>query len=341
MVVESPLYDHTEFFLSAYTHPGEGSLLRRFFEDLRRFRKALKGHPEHATVMMQVGQYRSIYREWALGRLARRARRRLVLDVRAGAVLEFLEEHANALERRLFRGLMERSDLALVQCQSFLPELRRRYPETTFAWFPNFVPAARSAESSVLSYSRGERLKLVYFGHYIPQKGLLEMVEAVRRCRCDRGLDVELHLAGGGTHAGIGKAIAAAEKAGVIDHGRLRPRDLWKLLGEVHALLYPTSHWGEGHTNAVNEALMSGLVIVATPHNELPRILPEAGTLWLDRDCLVDSLAERIEFLVENPDFVNRAARSNREFLLQNYADTRWIPYLEERLDSLREEAFR
>lgn len=336
MVVESPLFDHTEFALSVYTHPGEGSYVRRFVEDVRRFRESLRRHPHHETVLVQVGQYRAIYREWALGWMARRAGRRLVLDIRAGTVLDFLDRDASALERALFGRLVRMSDLALVQCRSFVEELRRRYPGVDFDWFANFVRADRVAPPRDASYRAGERLRLVYFGYYIRQKGLLEMVEAVRRCR-EAGLDVELHLAGSGKdEPEVERAIARARDHGVIDHGFLRPGALWELLGSMHALVYPTSYWGEGHTNAVNEALMNGLAVLATPHKQLPDVLPDAGTRWLDPARLVDSLVEEIRYLVEHPDWVSQAGASNRTFLLESYTDRRWVPFLERRLDALR-----
>jgi glycosyltransferase involved in cell wall biosynthesis len=337
MVLESPLFDHTEFALNVYTHPGEGSYARRFVEDVRRFRESLRRHPQHETVLVQVGQYRAIYREWALGWMARRAGRKLVLDIRAGTVLDFLDRDGNALERLLFGRLVRMSDLVLVQCRSFVAELRRRYPDVDFDWFANFVRAERVAPPRADPYRAGQRLRLVYFGYYIREKGLLEMIEAVRRCR-EAGLDVELHLAGTGKdEPEVERAVAAAAQGdGVVDHGYLRPGRLWELLGSMHALVYPTSHWGEGHTNAINEALMSGLAVVATPHKQLPDILPDAGTRWLDPGRLVDSLVEEIGYLAAHPDYVNEAGASNRAFLLESYTDRRWIPYLEGRLDALR-----
>lgn len=336
MVVESPLFDHTEFAMSVYTHPGEGGYLRRFVEDVRRTRESLREHPDHGTALVQVGQYRAIYREWTIGWLVRRAGRRLVLDIRAGTVLDFLDRDASALERLLFGRLVALADLCLVQCRSFVPELQRRFPETRFEWFANFVREERVAPPRPEPYVPGQRLRLVYFGYYLRQKGVLAMLEATRRCR-EQGLDVELHLAGtGGQEPDVDAAIAAARgRDGVIDHGYLRPGELWTLVRSMHALVYPTSYWGEGHTNAINESLMNGLAILATPHKQLPSILPDAGTRWLDPARLVDSLVEEIRYLVEHPDYVNEAGAGNRRFLLENYTDTRWIPFLEARFDAL------
>lgn len=336
MVIESPLFDHTDFHLSVYTHKDEGGYAGRFIEDVRRFRESLRENPQHETVMMQCGQYRSIYREWLIGRMAKWAGRKLVVDVRAGSVLDFLDRDSNAVERELFRRLMHLGDLVLVQCQSFLPELRKRHPGVRFEWLPNFVPESRARDRTAPPFAAGQRLKLVYFGYYIPEKGIRQMLEAVRRCREEQALDVELHLAGEPHDPELARLVRAAADHGVIDHGRMQPADLWDMLGEMHVLLYPTSHWGEGHTNAVNEALMNGLVIVATRHHELPWVLPADDTRWLDADRLVDSLVEHIAQLAADPDEVNRLSRASQAWLREKYLDTRWIPFLEREFDALR-----
>jgi glycosyltransferase involved in cell wall biosynthesis len=335
MVVESQLFDHTEFALCACTHKEDGAAVARFMEDRRRFRAALSTHRDHGIVMMQVGQYRSIYREYAIARMARRAGRRLVCDVRAGSVLEFLDRDSSALERALFRGVVQASDLCLLQCAAFVPELGRRYPSVHFEWFANFVPSAEIRPRSVPPYRNGERLRAVYFGHYSEGKGVGQAVEAVSQLRRERGIQVELHLAGEVRDEATGRALAAADPELVIDHGLLAPEALWELLRTTHVFVFPTSHWGEGHTNAVNEALMCGLAIVATPHQHLPDILPRDETLWLDSERLVDSIAERLAELAEDPERVNRLAEVSQRHVRQNFTDERWIPFLEARFDAL------
>jgi glycosyltransferase involved in cell wall biosynthesis len=334
MVVESPRFDHTAFHLNVYTHPGDGGPVGRLVEDLRRFRESLRACPDHHVVMMQIGLFQGLYREWPLARWARRRGKRVVLDLRGGALLDFLDRSANALQRRLFASLLRASDLALVQCRSFLPELRRRYPDVRFEWFPNFMPHDRRIPRTAPPFAAGQRLRLVYFGAYTTAKGIAEMIEAIRRCRA-AGVDVELHLAGEASDPDLARRVREARDHGVTDHGRMRPEALWDLLGGMHALLFPSTHWGEGHANTVNEALMAGLAIVATRHHELPFVLPEQDTLWLDADDLVQSLVERICFLAGDPEFVNRVGESNRTFLLERYTDDRWIPWLESRFDEL------
>jgi glycosyltransferase involved in cell wall biosynthesis len=335
MVIESPCFDHTVFRFCAYTHPGTGSLPARLVEDCRRMRGTLRAHPAAAVVMLQVGYYRSTWRELAMAELARRAGRRVVLDVRGGAVLDFLERGSSAATRRAFGRLLGRAALVLVQCSAFLPALERRYPDTRFAWFPNFVPAERCRARTAPPYATGETLRVIYFGSYSRAKGVPELVEAVARLRGEEGVDVELHLAGEGRDPLVQRAIAAAAGPAIVDHGLLPRERLWPLLQRMHVFAFPTSHFGEGHSNALNEALMSGLAVVATPHNQNPHVLPPGATRWLDPARLVDSLRDQLRFLATHPDAVNRAAAEGQRWVRERFTDERWIPFLEARLDEL------
>jgi glycosyltransferase involved in cell wall biosynthesis len=335
MVIESPRFDHTRFHFSTYTHPGDGSLALRFLEDCRRLRATLQAAPQARIVMLQVGYYRSTYREFALAWLARRAGRRVLLDVRGGAVLDFLDRGSNAIQRVLFRRLLESADRVLVQCSAQIPELQRRYPRAHFGWFPNFVPAARCLPRASAPFAAGETLRCVYFGNYSRAKGVPEMVEAITRLRREHGLDVELHLAGEGRDPEIRQRVAEAASAGVHDHGMLDRDQLWPLLQRMHVFLFPTSHFGEGHSNSLNEALMSGLAVVATPHNQNPFVLPQHDTLWLEPTRLVPTLIEHVRFLATHPEFVNRVSAANQRLVRERFTDERWIPFLEGCFDRL------
>lgn len=334
MVTGSRRFRHTTLHFCAYTHPGSGSLPARLLEDCRRLRGALRAHPAAPVVMLQVGYYRSTWRELAVAALARRAGRRVVLDIRGGAVLEFLEG-TDPITRRAFGALLRHASLALVQCSAFLPELERRYPGVPFAWFPNFVPSDRCRLRTEPPYARGDTLRVAYAGGYHRAKGVAELVEAVSRLRREERLDLELHLAGEGHDAAVRRAIDAAAGPGIVDHGLLPREALWALLGRMHVFAFPTSHFGEGHSNALNEALMSGLAVVATRHNQNPHVLPPDVTRWLDGDRLVDSLREELRFLASHPEAVERAGQEGLRWIRERFTDEQWIPFLEERLDKV------
>lgn len=334
-VVGSALFAHTRMILSPCTHPGEGSLPWRFVEDCRRLGRMLRAHPDAHAVLIQVGYYRSTYRELALAELARRAGRRVVLDVRGGAVLHFLDRESDAITRKAFRRLLGRADRVLVQCASTLPELRRRHPGVRFEWFPNFVPTTELRAVARPERRPGQPLRAVYFGSYQRTKGISEMLQAVTALRQEDGKDVELHLAGAGRDVALAREIADRASEGVIDHGAVGHDDLFALLDRMDVFVFPTSHFGEGHSNALNEAMMRGLAVIATPHHENPHVLPPETSRWLDPKDLVPSIRRELRFLAEHPEEIERLGDANRRWVEERFTDARWIPVLEGFLDEL------
>ncbi len=109
-------------------------------------------------------------------------------------------------------------------------------------------------------------------------KGHETLLAAVRRTR-----DVDCLVIGAGTEALAGKTR-------VMPLGERD--DVPKLLSAVDALVSP-SHFGEGFSNAIGEAMASGLPVVATDVGDAARIIGDAGLVVppRDPDALASALA--------------------------------------------------
>ncbi len=113
---------------------------------------------------------------------------------------------------------------------------------------------------------------------YDTMKGYDTLLAALRRSR-----DVTCLAIGAGTEVLAGKTP-------VIPLGERD--DVPRLLSAVDALISP-SHFGEGFSNAIGEAMASGLPVVATDVGDAARIVGEAGIVVppRDADALVSAIA--------------------------------------------------
>jgi glycosyltransferase involved in cell wall biosynthesis len=71
---------------------------------------------------------------------------------------------------------------------------------------------------------------------------------------------------------------------------------------------YPSAHSGEGHNNSVNEAMMYGMVILATRHGFLPEVLPEEAAHFLASATAEEIGGRLIEISHDRLEATRRAA---------------------------------
>lgn len=130
---------------------------------------------------------------------------------------------------------------------------------------------------------------------YDTMKGYDTLLAALRRSR-----DVTCLAIGAGTEVLAGKTR-------VIPLGERD--DVPRLLSAVDALVSP-SHFGEGFSNAIGEAMASGLPVVATDVGDAARIVGDAGIVVPPRDA--DALASALARLRDDAEMRRSLGRKAR-----------------------------
>lgn len=305
------------------TVPGDGGLVGRFVEDVRRTRRAVRG--SGARILHLTAQYHTgTYREWMQWRIARAAGLRFVLDIRGGCFIEAYERNARPLERRLWRSVLRGADAITVEGRSDARWLEARFGRSA-TWFPNFVHAAdrtRFAPAPLEPPRPGEPLRLVYAGQLRPEKGLSELVDACGLLG-SRGTPVTLDLAGVGEERFVDslRTRAAALPAGTLRlAGRLEHAALLGLLRTAHVFVFPSRWHCEGHSNAVNEAMQMGLPVVATRQGFSEDVVtPDCGRIV--GDGAGPTLAAAIADLAGDFSALRRAGSAARERVYAEFGD--------------------
>jgi glycosyltransferase involved in cell wall biosynthesis len=324
LIASSPLMERFGVKRLPVTLPGEGSYVRRMLVDLARTRRCLKQVPApifHVTAQYYYGTYR----EYAQYRMAKRARRSFVYDIRAGSFVEAFEGSRVPLERRLLRRLLEGADAITVEGRSYVDWIAGKFGKRPI-WFPNFVQLRhrdlypRAALDRPLS---GRPLQLVYAGRLVPQKGLEELVRACALVE-SRGVGVQLNLLGSGEP---GYEAQLQQLAGeqlptdrVVFHGVLRHEEVLRFLATQHIFAFPTRWPGEGHSNVVNEAMQIGLPIVTTRQGFLGDVVtPECGVVLSEPEP--EALAKAVLELASDWDRLRGCGAAAYERVYREFAD--------------------
>lgn len=230
-----------------------------------------------------------LYGEAALCLLAWSLGKRVAFDIRAGSFLHDYRRRSSAY-RALADALVRRADLVAVEGEDFIPfaELRNRRP---ILYLPNYHNP-QSAETEASAARDSDRIRIVFLGRVVPEKGIETAIGAVRSLQ-DAGMPVHLDVIGrieDDYLLTLGHRVANLP---VTFHGPLAPEVFRAKLAKAHFFIFPTRHNGEGHSNALTEAMADGLVPICSDNGFNRSIVADAGRV-LPLDATAQDYAKAI-----------------------------------------------
>ncbi len=160
-------------------------------------------------------------------------------------------------------------------------------------------------------------LRLLFIARFIPAKGLLDVLDAVRIV-LDRGRDVSVSCVGDGRQAAEARqrsvALGIADK--VAFTGYIPEAETPRYYKCADVLVFPTYHQ-EGFPMTVFQSAAAGLGIITTKVRASAQYLREPDNcLWVEpRNPAM--VAEKIIFLVDHPRVLATMARNNMELALE------------------------
>lgn len=283
------------------------------FRDLLRRIPAEPGDIYHLT-----GLYKHfVLAEWLLLRRARRQRLKVVYDVRAGSMYKHYAR-LGPLYRWLFRSALRAADVVMVEGTDYDPFVREVTGRGAF-YLPNHIPLHSMpprgpADNGVL--------RLVYVGRVNLEKGVETALQVFTALKAG-GVACELTIAGPGDAALV--ARLQAQYPGANWSGPIPSDQVLALLGRSHVFLFPTRHPGEGHSNALTEAMAMGCVPVATDNGFNKSVIGPAGIV-LPLDAPATAYADSIRAMWERDGWTalsGAAAARTRELFSTEQAVTR------------------
>ncbi len=138
-----------------------------------------------------------------------------------------------------------------------------------------------------------ELTRFLFFGWFIPEKGLFDVLEALGKVTARGHVNWTLRIAGWGDEK---KVRQVAGEHGVADHivmlGKLDRPELINELGEAQLAILPS--YAESFGLAVAEAQLAGLPVIAYEVGGVPEVVEKGVTGWLtpmaDKNLLADAI---------------------------------------------------
>lgn len=214
-------------------------------------------------------------------------------------------EEAQKLEETVFRG----ADRVVVTTPMMRSTVVDAYgvDASKVAVIPNHVDVERFKPSS----GAKEPKLLVYVGRLEPEKNLQSLLDAVH------GLDVELHVIGGGGLRDRLMGQAQEKRLPVRFLGNVPNYELPMYLNKASAFVLP-SHI-EHHPKALLEAMACGLPVIGTEVYGIRELIEHRQTGYSCRPS-TEALRKAIVEVMADPDLRLRLGRNAREFAVEHFA---------------------
>lgn len=260
-----------------------------------------------------------IYAELLLCQLARWRGAKLVVDLRAGAIAEDLNT-AKPLRRRALKNMLRAADLITVEGEVYL-QLVRPYSSDAF-YLPNYVDASTVGAGPV---APSGRINLLFLGRIVPEKGIEVALDCVRALQA-KGCDVELKVIGRGDDAYVAGLKAGSADLPVRWLGAIPHPHVPAAVADSHFFVFPTRHRGEGHSNALTEAMSQGIVPLVADNGFNRQVVAETGLVF-DKAATGEDYAAAIDQVLAGGRWPALSAAARRR-IAEQFTGERLVPAL-------------
>jgi glycosyltransferase involved in cell wall biosynthesis len=296
----------------------------RLMADLNLFaRNIRKGGAVH--VMMTYGM--AIYREFGMSLIAAAFRRPLILDIRGGGFVQWLES-AGWMQRAMAHWALRHARFILGQGEAVVARLGPRYGDKV-RYFPNFIQSGYLPSTVTPRFAEPE-LGVIFVGYCYAGKGVFELIEGCAAA-ARKGLILRLTLVGAES-----PEFAAFLDDYTLPNGLRITRCGTRVFDEVQALLaaqdifcFPTRHVGEGHPNVITEAMAHALVIVTTRHGFISELLDDGAAYFIDSGS-AEAVAERLVRIDAHREEAQRKANRARAIVEERFTEAKVLGWLRE-----------
>lgn len=200
---------------------------------------------------------------------------RCIYDLRAGSgELHFRQR--GAVYRASFTHALRSVDLVMVEghkLMRFVESLTGHPP----VFFPNHIDTG-SMPDRPMPASLPAAPVVGYAGSLNPEKGIRTILEACRQLAAD-GLDPDVRLAGVGPAGFVDDLRRSFADLRITWLGAVPSDRVLALFGASHFFVFPTSHRGEGQSNALTEAMACGCVAVVSDHGFNASVVGDCGAV--------------------------------------------------------------
>lgn len=235
----------------------------------------------YSPVCHITGLYKQfIYIEVIVVFIAKLLRTKVIYEIRAGSMLHHYYSRSE-IYRTVFRTVLMLSDNVGVEGlenRSFVKKYCKKDP----VYMPNYVNETCPFETiETRNRQLKDNINLVYFGRVDKNKGVKTIIDCYHMLHAaDNRFNLE--IIGEPSSIDYSKKLnSLIQNNDNITISKSMPQEtLFAKLQEKHFFLFPTMHTGEGHSNALTEAMANGCVPICSDAGFNKSVVGACGVIF-------------------------------------------------------------
>jgi len=265
----------------------------------------------------------SIWRDTALIKAAKLARRPIVLSVHGGKYL--VNDFDGSKAAVAAQSLLRAATFIVVYSDLEKASLERRWKHLPLRVLPNAVPLRDGGQSE----QDNKVPVMIFFGRLHESKGLDEIVKACKQLK-ENGFDFQFNCFGDGPMKDV-FLPQMAEVLGERFHygGVLKSLEKYAELDKADIFLLP-SIYGEGLPMAILEAMAAGCLIVASEMASVAAVIEDGVNGHLIEPGNTSQLVSRLKMILDSRPEWSPMQKAAIKTVRQKFAISEYIEKLEE-----------
>lgn len=221
----------------------------------------------------------------------------VLIDIRAGAFIWKFKKYGSIYRDRMTRFL-KRANYITVEGEKYISFVKELTDETIpVHYYPNYVK-----DEQILQHSRKvshSGVQLIYFGRITKEKGISLLIDLHRLLKENHRVKTVIIGSGEKDYIAELKKKIAEDQLNIDVYPPQSKAFINEELLKSNFFIFPTFHDGEGHSNALSEAMAYGVVPLVSDNGFNKAVVKDVGKVF-DINAKAESYAEAVDEIVVN-----------------------------------------
>jgi glycosyltransferase involved in cell wall biosynthesis len=267
-----------------------------------------------------LAQYRTaIYREYLIVMLCKILRIPVLYDIKAGVFIDWYNS-CSRLKMSMITYILKNSKQIFCEGIPYVDFLKKKGFDSVY--FPNFIQSNERVESTRKKLTMSV-IKCLFVGYCYKGKGIYELIEGLERALI-LGVPIELTIIGEESPEftrWLDQFEIIKPAFQINRNGKSCHEDVMQAMSNHDVFFMPSKHYGEGHNNSINEAMLMGMVIVSTKNGFLDSVLNDECAFFLD-PLSVDNIVKLISEIDKDRKKALGKSENAQKRVLELFSDT-------------------